>query len=303
MSTSQRFSCFLCGGSDLVLSSYLSLNSDSVIRNVGYLLPTLVGKALSGVSAKFASTYKPIAVNKRYFDRHLLFCRNCATGCAHPFFTKESLSTYYKEFYWTNRDLNEGKHLPADNKPNTVQLNLSEERLAWINKFGLSYSSVMDFGAGDCAASYAFLKSGASSSVHVVDPSDRAQRLATMYGASYSEDLAQAPMVDLIYSAHSIEHVHDLLDAMRRLTSRLRKGGCIFLETPNIGDEFVFRSLVHTPHTFMLSKGSIHHLARIMQLNIIAMECTGPRWKDGRPKLESHEKADLRVILQKPMAN
>jgi len=83
--------CFLCGSNDLVSQRYLRLNSDSLVRNIGYVIPPYLGKLLSGLNSKFASVYNPVLANKRHFDRELIYCRNCATGYALPFFTDEEV--------------------------------------------------------------------------------------------------------------------------------------------------------------------------------------------------------------------
>jgi len=292
-------SCFLCGSTNLLSRKYLALDSKSVFRNIGYSIPRMIGKALSALSPVFSNAYKPVLTNKKYFKRRLFFCRDCTTGWVYPFFSLDSLSAYYKEFYWANRNQAEGHHLPSDSKPSDIQIKLSQNRLAWINQFVPFFSSVIDFGAGDCAASYLIQKNCLADTIHVVDPSKTAQRLSAQYGISYSEDLGNAPAVDFIYSAHSIEHVHDLLAVMDGLVLRLNYDGYIFIETPNIGDEIIWRELVHTPHTFLLSRQSFQRIASRLGLSVISMECTGPYWMDSRPGLRSNEKADLRILLQK----
>jgi hypothetical protein len=131
-----------------------------------------------------------------------------------------------------SRNQTEGQHLPSDSKPIDRQFKLSQNRLALINHFAPYFSSVIDFGAGDCAAYYLIQKISLADTIHVVDPSETAQRLSAQYGICYSEDLGNAPAVDFIYSAHSIEHVHGLLAVMDGLVFRLNYDGCIFIETP-----------------------------------------------------------------------
>jgi hypothetical protein len=203
-------SCFLCGSTNLVSRKYLALDTRNVLRNIGYSIPGIIAKILSAVSPGFNSAYRPVVTNKKYFNnKRLFFCRSCTTGWVYPFFSQDSLSAYYKEFYWANRDQVEGQHLPSGQKPNGSQIKLSENRLASINRFNPSFSSIIDFGAGDCTAVYVIRESGLADVVHVVDPSERARILSVKYGALYSESLSNAPTVDFIYSAHSIEHVHD----------------------------------------------------------------------------------------------
>jgi 2-polyprenyl-3-methyl-5-hydroxy-6-metoxy-1,4-benzoquinol methylase len=292
-------SCFLCGSGELIFTKYLRPNSDNLLRNIGYMIPSWFGLAFSKFSRRFAAAYKPISINRKYFNRELCFCRNCVTGYALPFLSQEFLTDYYSEFYWNNRDTNEGAHCPEVGRPNSVQIELAANKIAWLKNHNLSFSSVIDFGAGDCASTYVLLSTCSATSVHVVDPSERAKLLAYKYGATYSANLSDAPVVDLIYSSHSIEHVHNLLEVMSALKSKVRVGGYIFLETPNIGDEELFSSFVHTPHTFLISEKSIQHLANLLNLKVVSMQAVGPRWKDNLPWLSSEIKADLRALLQK----
>jgi hypothetical protein len=149
------------------------------------------------------------------------------------------------------------------------------------------------------AAAFTFSKRAGVRLVHVVDPSARARDLAAKYGVGYSESVDHAPVVDLVYSAHSIEHVADLLDSIGRLLSKVRGGGFVFFETPNIGDQQIFETLCHTPHTFMLSANSFILLESRFPVKIIGLECCGPAWQSGRKQIKSSMKADLRVLLQK----
>lgn len=295
----QSTGCFLCGSTSLISFDYLNLNSDSFKRNFAYLLPNFITRLASTVSNRFATAYHPVSVNKKYFDRKVVYCLNCLTGSCQPFFEKNVLSEYYKEFYWSNRDVADGQHVTHAQLPNDRQLALSHERMAWINQYLPRIDSVIDFGAGDCAAAFAFLNEGKARVVHVVDPSERAGSLAEKYRLGYSEDMALAPIVDLIYSAHSIEHVHDLRLAMRDLLGKIQPGGHIFFETPNIGDLEIFTKLPHTPHTFMLSQGSFRFLEKIFPVKVVAMESCGPRWRQNKKQIRSDEKADLRVLMQK----
>ena len=176
---------------------------------------------------------------------------------------------------------------------------MKAENMSKLNQFLTHVESVIDFGAGDCAAAFVYSKRAEIRTVHVVDPSARSGSLATKYGVGYSEDVGQAPMVDLIYSAHSIEHVPDLLDSIRLLLTKLPVGGHIFFETPNIGDHEIFEALCHTPHTFMLSASTFQLLEKHFPVKILRIECCGPVWQKGGKQVKVAEKADLRVLFVK----
>ena len=214
-----------------------------------------------------------------------------------PPLVESELAEYYAEFYWENRDSADGQHIPAIDRPNETQVSLARDRLAWLARFVDGYGSALDFGAGDCAATYVLKLN--QRDVHVVDPSRRAQELAGRYGATYSGTLEAAPVVDMIYSAHSIEHVADLRATVACLIEKVRNGGYLFFETPNV-DLAVFSGMGHTPHTYMLSEESFRMLAGMHGMELIALEVLGPPWNKTHPAVVSDARSDLRVLLRKP---
>lgn len=298
MNSKEAWSCLFCGSHQLIARRYLRLDSSSLLRNLAYVIPPLVARLLSFISERFAVAYRPVMVNRRYFiDKDAVYCRVCATGRAVPEFSAEDLSLYYREFYWQNRDIADGQHISADNKPNEQQRALTRDRISWIRRHVGEFRSVIDFGAGDCSATYELMSSGAI--VHVVDPSFKAGELARNYGATHTESLSGAPVVDLLYSAHSIEHVASLLESIAEMLDHTKVGGCVFFETPNIGDAAVFLGLSYTPHTFMLSGKTFDMLESRLPLKVLAVESCGPEWSVGHPAIRSSERTDLRVLLRK----
>lgn len=294
--------CFLCGSDNIINTKYLMLNSQSITRNLAYAMPVWVGDLLSRLSARLEKAYRPVRVNKRYFDRAAVYCKCCLTGRVIPMFVAGQLAEYYRSFYWGNRDLVDGHHVPLEDRPNSRQLALARDRIEWLGQFKVACNSIVDFGAGDCSAAYAFLQDGAGL-VHVVDPSDRARALAGKYGASYSAELADAPAVDLVYSAHSLEHVADLKQTLRDIVEKTKAGGHIFFETPNVGDAAVFMGLCHTPHTYMLSEASFRTAISDLPVRMVAAERSGPEWRVSHPGIASAERADLRILLQRSDAS
>jgi SAM-dependent methyltransferase len=295
----QPATCFLCKSAHTHCFDYLRLNSDNFMRNLAYSLPKAMADSFCTISSRFAAAYYPVAVNKKYFDRSVVYCMDCLTGSCQPRFEKEILDDYYQKFYWENRNAIDGAHLSLGDRPNDRQLGLTDERIAWIDQFSPRIESVIDFGAGDCAAGFTYAKRVGARGVDVVDPSVRASALAVQYGLGYARNVGQAPVVDLIYGAHVLEHVPDLLKSIGELLRQVRLGGHIFLETPNIGDLAVFKEMCHTPHTFMLSAQSFKFLTSIFPIKIIGLDCCGPTWQKNRKQIRSAEKADLRVLLQK----
>jgi len=291
--------CFICRNKNLFCYDYLRLNSISLKRNLAYFIPEKIASIICYLNSNFSRTYNPVRINKKYFNKKIIFCPICMSGQIWPPLSDGELSDYYNDFYWGNRDQIDGEHIPCGVKPNINQLTLNINRIEWINKYIDNYISVIDFGAGDCAASKLLINSPYNKRVTVVDPSTRAFELASLYGANFCYNLDSSPLVDLIYSSHSIEHVHDLMLTLKVMKNKLNSNGYIFIETPNIYDEAVISGLVHTPHTFMLSSKSFYKIANLLNLEIIAMECVGPLWSESFKKIKSLGKQNLRVILHK----
>ena len=299
MTHRKEISCGICHSPNTVNFNYLRLNSPSLTRNIAYFIPIRILTFFGKLSKAIPKKINPVILNRRYFDRQLVYCLDCSSGACYPYFEERELSAYYKSFYWANRDVVDGKHLPNEDRPNINQLNINSDRLLWISRYVNDFSSLIDYGAGDCAAAYLYSKEISAKDVHVVDPSIRAHQLSLKYNLRYCQNLSDAPIVEFLYSAHSIEHVHDLIEIMREMILHVVEGGHIFIETPNVADVNLARDLVLTPHTFTLSEATFRNFSSRFPVEIIAMEACGPIWNVGSNAAGAKHRTDLRVLLKK----
>lgn len=288
--------CILCGSEQLFRLPYLNMRALGPVRGLAYKLPFSLARGLTKLSPRFARAYRPVETNRRYFDKTLCWCDACGTGWVEPPFGEAELSRYYEEYYWDNRDAGEGRHLTEAAKPNELQLNWSAERIAWFVPHVPPFASAIDFGAGDCAASYLLRE---QAQVTAVDPSTKAQEVAARYGVEWRKTLAECSEVELFYASHSLEHVHDLLGVFEAMLGKVRPGGHLFFEVPNVSSREVLTKLCHTPHTFSLSKGTFEQLAKRFGCRIVKIEDVGAPWQVAGQTIRDPSKADLRVLLQK----
>lgn len=288
--------CFLCGSERLFRLPYLNMGSLGMVRGLAYKLPSLLARGLGALSLRFARAYRPVETNRRYFDVTLCWCEACRTGWVEPQFEEALLSRYYEEYYWGNRDEAEGRHVSEAARPNDMQLGWSIERIAWLAPHVPDFASVIDFGAGDCAAGYLMRE---RAQVFAVDPSTKAQETSARYDIEWRPTLAVCPEVDLLFASHSLEHVHDLVGVFEQMLGKVRPGGHLFFEVPNVSSKEVLTKLCHTPHTFALSKASFEQLARRFDCRIVAMEDVHGPWQIAGKRVSDPAKADLRVLLQK----
>ena len=290
--------CTICGSEITNSRPYLGVGGENAARDLAYLLPTPIIRGLMASNLGLHDKARAVFVNKQFFgDKTLFWCDSCCFGFAWPLFDKTSLDSYYRDFYWTSRE-HHSVYFGKNFRPRDENLVAAQARLDWLDKHGVTYSSAIDFGAGDCAAAYLMSKRCGERNVHVVDSSEHAKVIAAAIGVSFSKSLINTSSVDFIYSSHTIEHVADLFETLSLLASVLTGGGIIFLETPNIADRQVFTGLVMTPHTFLLSALSFERLCEFTNLELIAAESVGPEWRE-RHKVASPARADLRVLLRK----
>jgi hypothetical protein len=298
MSSEKIALCEFCGSQEVIRKKYLRLNSRSSARNFAYALPIPLTNIISKMHPILSSRFSSVISNKKFFTGEAQYCLDCCSGLHVPKFNKRDLVQYYRDFYWHNRDMSDGQHLQDRGHPNDLMIEKTSARYDWIINSGASFSSVADIGAGDCAAAYFFNTRGIDR-IHVVDPSAKSEIIATQHGFSHSFEILDLPKVDLIFGSHVIEHVANVFEFLQEAFSVLSDGGYIFIETPNIGDADVFLGLVHTPHTYFLSKGTFLEIEKKLPFKIIKMEACGPRWSCSHPRVSSLERADLRVLLQK----
>lgn len=96
-------SCCFCASGNVEVVDYLNYSGGSISRNAGYILPTALATMFSRASSGFARHYYPVKVNKRFFSRKAVYCKNCQTGYVSPQFSEQELDEYYRDFYWSNR--------------------------------------------------------------------------------------------------------------------------------------------------------------------------------------------------------
>ena len=288
--------CFLCGSDRLYRIPYLNMRSLGLVRGLAYKLPLGLARLISRVSPAFARAYRSVETNRRYFDVTQCYCEACGTGSVEPAFDEARLTSYYEEYYWDNRDEADGRHLAEAARPNDEQLKWSAQRIAWFAPHVPPFTTVIDFGAGDCAASYLLRDKAA---VIAVDPSIKARDSSARYGVEWYRTLAECPEVDLFHASHSLEHVHDLLAVFAQMLGKVRPGGHLFFEVPNVSSKEVLTKLCHTPHTFSFSKSSFEQLAKRFDCRIVAMEDVGVTWQIKGKTVSDPSKADLRVLIRR----
>ena len=286
--------CELCNSETLDISNYYQLSFHMLFKKLAYLLPEILLSLF-----KKNVFVKKILINKQYFNKKKVRCSSCDLGFVYPKFKTDDLNDYYKKQYWEYRDRFEGSHLVnITNEPqfSDAQISLGQKRIEFIEKYIHDFNSVIDFGSGDCSASYLFKRM--NKEVTAFDYSEKSRELCKKLGIHFESDISMLGRNDLIYSSHSLEHVESLEDTLNIFLKDPISAKYLFFETPNIESIFIFNNLIHTPHTYMFNKRAFSQIAKKFNLKLLGFELCGGYWRG----FKGHEKdsmSDIRVLLSK----
>lgn len=156
----------------------------------------------------------------------LLKCQDCHFITIFPFPDKDSLTNYYKTTYW--------------DKPKNESYDIRLKPLIrFLNSRFPGKSKLLDWGCGDgkwirLADKYGFDSVGIDEFAEMVDH-DR----DIIKGDITSPELTNEKF-DIITSFHVIEHLSDPVGEFNMAFAKLKPGGLMIVETPNI-DSFSFK--------------------------------------------------------------
>jgi SAM-dependent methyltransferase len=150
----------------------------------------------------------------------LLGCQNCGFVTIFPFPEKGVLENYYQKSYWEN----------SNKKSFDIRL---EPLIKYLRKHFPKKSKVLDWGCGDgmwvrLASKYGFDPLGVDEFSEISDTDGKMIR-----GNIGSSSLLRKKF-DIITSFHVIEHLSDPAGDFEKAFSKLKPGGLMILETPNI---------------------------------------------------------------------
>jgi SAM-dependent methyltransferase len=286
--------CEICNGGQLAKRDYLV---PSTKERVAALLPQFMAAAMG---TRTAQKYRDLRCNLEYFgDKALYHCSDCLTGFCAPAFTADELDSYYSKFYWDSRT---DKGSAGDTIAEPKRFARGHEHRQWLVDKVPQIRSLIDFGCGECNSSIVFKKEGFASEITCYDKSERSRANAERAGLGFTNDFAALPAVDLFYSSHSLEHVPDLIQGFEQILTKVKSGGFLFFEVPNIKNRHVcFHVRKHTPHTYMISARTFEHLARKFDLELIAVEETGQKWSKRSDDIDPAEDCacHLKALLRK----
>lgn len=189
-------------------------------------------------------------------------CENCALCLTNPQPTKDTLGSFYGEYY----HLFHGRQSGVDKKYFEKSKRFAARRFDTLKKVGkLEGKKILEIGCGagqfmQCLSdnkldgtgielgteSYEFCK---SKNLNVINTS--------------IEDFAPETKFDVIVSFHVLEHIRSPKEFMKKCHSLLNEGGLLYLEVPNLHKPgIVYPAFFQFPHLFTFSHTTLANYLR-----------------------------------------
>lgn len=220
--------------------------------------------------------FKSVRKGDRYgFPIQTLQCHSCSTGWSNPYPLQSFTDLFYQRGLY--RSLYKGKAKASDlsydngfQKASIVNKNLSK----YLQSFLCSNTKIFDYGCGaGTIASY------------VCDVNPAISGYGYEPGSALNSDIVRSIQIisktsalehtfDIITSFHVLEHTLDFVQTLKFFFDRLNKGGCIYIEVPDIERYANMSKPYHIAHSVHFSSKSFPALLQrlgynnITQLNV-----------------------------------
>lgn len=168
----------------------------------------------------------------------LVSCASCGLLFANPQYTNEELDKYYNELYLEDRI--KGIEYSAHSRKNRILHETSIRHI--LNAFPelkkMKKTSLLDYGCGyglflDVAKSNGFSCVGIESAENAIRYGIGELGLDVRHYSELENSSIEDDSFDLITLWSVLEHLKDPVGTLRRLTSKLKRGGILALTIPN----------------------------------------------------------------------
>ncbi|WP_276359556.1 class I SAM-dependent methyltransferase [Daejeonella sp. H1SJ63] len=213
-------------------------------------------------SGKNIGPYYGTAAPFNIEDGYLSECSNCGLVYLEQMPSDQQLDKFYKT-YW------QGSEAVQSASRNSLQLYKAQglSRLSFlIEKTGsIENKTILDFGAGHALFGEILKEQGVNSKYFAVEADAEIVKdieAKGMKAAEHIEGLGEKEF-DIIVIFHVLEHVTDPKSFLKSIVKFLKKGGILFIESPN--QDFLFKANFQ-PHTLFFNEKSLSFLLRELEM-------------------------------------
>ncbi|MBT8283905.1 MAG: class I SAM-dependent methyltransferase [Flavobacteriaceae bacterium] len=208
----------------------------------------------------------------------------------------DNITAYYQdEAYISHTDKNNSLLEKIYHLVRTIGLN---KKRRWLKKYLQQETRILDVGAG--TGSFVLYLKEKGFTIDGVEPSSKARKVAKAKGIDLKEGISDLGerSYDAITLWHVLEHFKDLDQSIDEITSRIKKGGFLYIAVPNFrsydakhyGDYWAAYDVPR--HLWHFSKESIHKIftrkgfsvldARPMLFDSFYISLLSERYKSGK---------------------
>jgi 2-polyprenyl-3-methyl-5-hydroxy-6-metoxy-1,4-benzoquinol methylase len=200
-------------------------------------------------------------------------CQVCQLGIGLPAYGQSDLDLFYKKGdFW--RLIGESSAQVAHEK------NQSKHRVKFCLQYFPRKARVLDIGAGHGWIAQSMSEQSIEIAAYdFIEPDsvNANQILSRQVNFPISRFLGIDDVTnqyDLIFLNHVLEHVADPINFLKIISDKLKLGGIIYIESPNM--DHVFKENVF-PHTLFFSKRSLHSIAKKLGLTVLEITSFGSK--------------------------
>lgn len=238
-------------------------------------------------------------IEELFIFKKIFLCQNCNLGFLHPIIKQESLDRFYLKQYW-----NKFIDVQTDNKNENAK---NSERIKYLinysNKINLNLILEIGPGSGNFYLNFKkYITNSKDFTYYGVDLSNLSDTINdTNYKYLSNTNQITDNSIDLIIMVQSIEHFSNIEDIKKKIFNKLKKGGIIYIETPNY-NEYYYKKYNKgwLPHTFFFNIKSLTEIAKKNNLKIKNIESFDISWsKYLKNSNASNDGHNIRLIFQK----
>lgn len=284
--------CQNCKSKDLNKINYYPSKLKSLIKYLIFKLK--LNRLLSTTLSSYGN--KIDEIEELFIFKKIYLCQYCNLGFVMPQIIQASLNKFYLKKYWNEFRNSE---YPVDN---------DDEKINYLKNYvhNVDLKLILEVGPGSGNFYLKFKKHFINTKQKInyigVDLSDSSKHIKDsiyIYQKDTSEIINSS--IDLIIMIQSIEHFINIKEIENKIFKKLKKGGLIYIETPNYND-YYYKNYQKgwVPHTLFFNIKSLTQLAKNNNFKIINMEAFETPWSEIiEGPFNSIEGHNIRLILEK----
>lgn len=233
-------------------------------------------------------------LKKIFAGKKTLYCNNCRHCFCESGVDAGLLKSYYQLNFWDKPKSLKDHFKIRSTKLYFIARDILKKRIKsprvdliknHIDKMGgdgwIKNGKVLEIGAGQADISIGLSKYHRST-FHVVEPSNEFLYLYKAYGikkiSDTFEDMQETDSYAVVASAHWLEHVININEAILKIKRLLKNNGILFIEVPNCEDPyFKYRYFPNPAHLHFFTPKSLRCLIEKHNFKVVfSMTCGKP---------------------------